>query len=156
MFTTTASVPINSGVEPTLTPQQVWQGLVIRARNEDERFVPPGHRFELVQDNGDQLVRRVHLADGRVELQHISFHGERLMVFDFVEGPQLGLIFCVIETDADGEFCLRMTFLTEFAHLAHGSAEEAAFAAHRRPLMMGQPPQVLDVIRELVKEGTLA
>lgn len=155
MFTTTASVPINDGVEPTLTRRQVWQGLAIRARNGDDRFIPPGHRFEILEDNGDNLVRRVYLADGREELQRISFHGERLMVFDFVEGPQLGLIFCLIETDADGEFCLRMTFLTEFAHLAHGSAEEVAFAAHRRPLMMGQPLQVLDVIRELVKEGTL-
>lgn len=155
MFTTTASVRIDNGVPPTLTPQQVWQGLLLRARNGDDRFVPPGHRFVVEQDNGDNVLRRVYLADGVVELQRISFHDERLMVFDFIEGPQLGLIFCLLETDGNGEHCLRMTFLTEFAHLGHGSPEEAEFAAKRRPLMMGQPELVLGVIRELVKEGRL-
>ena len=155
MFTTTTSVAINDGVEPTLTPQQVWRGLKIRARNGDPRFVPPGHRFEILEDDGDSLMRRVHLADGRVELQRITFHNERLVVFDFVEGPQLGLILCLIETDAESRYCLRMTFLTEFADLPHGSPAEAEFAAGRRAVMIGQPTRVLEVVRELVTEGVL-
>lgn len=155
MFTTSTSVRINDGVEPELSLDQVWHGLEIRARNEDERFVPPGHRFEVLEDHGDWLLRRVHLHDGREEVQRVSFHGRKLVVFDFIEGPQLGLILCVIETDAEAQHCLRMTFLSEFAGMEHGSAEEADLAASRREAMSAQPSRVLDVMRELAKEGVL-
>ena len=155
MFTTSNTVRINDGQAPALTPEQVWRGLQIRARNGDDRFVPPGHRFEIVEDNGDRLLRKVYLSDGVQELQRISFHGTNLVVFDFVEGPQLGMILCLIETDDESQYCLRMTFLSEFADLAHGSTEEAEFAAGRRQVMLGQPARVIDVIRELATEGVL-
>ena len=156
MFTTTATAPFDGrdGRVP-LTPEQVWLGLQIRARNGDERFAPPGHTFEIVSDDGETVMRKAFLADGGVELQRITSHGSRVQVFEFVEGPQQSVILCCIETDADAQFVLRLTFLTTFPGLEHGSAEEAAFAAKRRPLMTGQPAHVLDVIRHLVDEGVL-
>ena len=155
MFTTTATAPFDGSDGRSLTPDQVWRGLQIRARNGDERFAPPGHRFEVISDDGETVMRTAHLADGTVEVQRITSHGSRVQVFEFVEGPQKSVILCSIETDADARFVLRLTFLTSFPGLEHGSAEEAAFAAKRRPLMTGQPAHVLQVIRSLVDEGVL-
>ncbi|WP_375399892.1 AtaL-like protein [uncultured Amnibacterium sp.] len=155
MFTTSTSVRFNTGDLPELTPEQVWAGLVIRARNGDERFAPPGHRFEVIDDSDAAVVRRAYLADGREELQRITMHGERVMVFEFIEGPQKSVILCAIETDDEGEYRLRLTFLTTFPELVHHSVEEQEFAARRRPLMQGQPNHILGVVRQLVNEGVL-
>ena len=154
MFTTTASAKLDDGRRP-LAPDQAWRGLQIRARNGDDRFVPPGHRFEIVSDDGDGLLRKVYLADGDEEMQRITFHGERLVVFDFVEGPQRGLILCLLETDEDGGHWLRMTFLTDLTQVEHNSDEEVEFAAARRPFLLGEPARVLEVIRQLVDEGAV-
>jgi Domain of unknown function (DUF1857) len=156
VFTTTEAVRINPPDEPvTLSREQVWRALEIRARNGDDRFVPPGHRFEVVEDEGDRLLRRVILESREEELQKISFHGRRVVVFDFVEGPQNSVMICAIESDDDGEYWLRITFLTEFRDIAHGSEEEQALALERRPLMRRQPSLVLSVARELVTEGRI-
>jgi Domain of unknown function (DUF1857) len=156
MFTTTESVPINGpGDTVKLTPDQVWHALQIRARNGDERFVPPGHRFEVIEDDGARLVRRVYIDGRDDELQEISFHGRCVNVFDFVEGPQRSVIICNLEADDDGEYWLRLTFLTEFSGVDHASTQERQIAAERRPLMRRQPSIILAVARQLLGEGRL-
>ena len=155
MFTFTVSVPINDGAKPELTPQQVWQGLLIRGRNGDDRFVPPNHRFTVLEDNGDWLIRRVELSNGVEELQRVTFHGENLKVYQFIEGPQLGMMLTTIETDERGEYCLKMTFIVKVEGIEHGSDEEEELANRRRPMMAKQPALVLEVVRELVNEGVL-
>lgn len=161
MFTTTASAPINpAGTALKISPEQVWEGMQIRARNGDDRFVPPDHRFEIFADEGDRLMRMVHLREGtpeaKKELQRISFHGQRLMVYDFIEGPQRSVIMCFIESDDSGEYYLRHTYLTEFREFAHCSPGEAEISKLRRPMMTAQPAGVLEVIRSLVIEGVIA
>lgn len=154
MFTVIASAPINSEEEPIrLSPEQVWEGLQIRARNGDDRFVPPGHRFEVIDDQGDVLTRRVHLEDREYEVQRISFHGGRVAIFDFIEGGQRSVIVNSIETDEKGEYELKFTYLVEFRDLEHGSEAEVQLARDRRALMTGQPGNVLGVIRRLAAEG---
>jgi Domain of unknown function (DUF1857) len=154
VFTVISSVPINPDGEPVrLTPEQVWRGLQIRARNGDDRFVPPGHRFEVVDDQGDVLTRRVYLEEREDELQRISFHGGRVAIFDFIEGGQRSVIVSSIETDDDGEYLLKFTYLVEFLGLDHGSEEELELARDRRQVMTGQPGRVLEVVRELASEG---
>lgn len=156
MFTVSEAVRLNEpGDAPQLTPDQVWHALQIRARNGDERFVPPGHRFEVLEDNGDWLTRRVVLHDRDDELQRISFHGGRVVVFDFFAGPQKSVVLSVIETDDEGEHWLRLTFLVEFRALAHSSPEEREIADQRRPMMRRQPGHIIAVARELAREGRL-
>lgn len=154
MFTVIASAPLNpDGETVQLTPDQVWQGLQVRARNGDDRFVPPGHRFEVIEDQGDVLTRRVQLEEREDEIQRISFHGGRVAVLDFIEGDQRSVILNSIETDEEGEYELKFTYLVEFRDLEHGSEDEKQLARDRRQLMTGQPGNVLRVIRELAAEG---
>jgi Domain of unknown function (DUF1857) len=156
MFTTTHAERINGDNDTIrLTPEQVWRALEIRARNGDDRFVPPHHRFDVLEDDGNRLLRRVHLDGREDELQEITFHGGRVNVFNFIEGPQRSIIICNLETDDDCEYWLRFTFLSEFTDIPHGSEEEVRIAAERRPLMRRQPGLVLSVARELVSEGRL-
>ncbi len=155
MFTTTTAVRVNEGGQPVLTPRQLWHALQIRARNGDERFVPPGHRFEVLEDDGDALTRRVLRHGHEAELQRITFHGGRVMVFDFVEGPQQTVIVCALEVDGDGELWLRLTFHAAFRDLPHGSPAERAAAAERRPAMARQPSRIVAISRELAREGRI-
>ena len=157
MFTITAAEPINRDADAIrVTPEQVWRGLQMRARNLDERFVPPGHRFEVIDDDGDVITRRVALDGRPEELQRVSFHGGRVVVFDFVEGGQRSVILNAIESDDDGEGQLRFTYLIEFTDIEHGSDAERRAADERRPAMAGQPARVMKVIRALVEEGRIA
>lgn len=156
MFTITAAEPVNRPEDATrLTYEQVWRGLQMRARNLDERFVPPGHRFEVLDDDGDVITRRVALGDRPDELQRVSFHGGRVVVFDFVEGAQRSVILNTIESDPSGALQLRFTYLIQFTDVEPGSAEERRAAEERRPAMSGQPARVMTVIRALVEEGRI-
>ena len=56
----------------------------------------------------ETVMRAAHLADSAVEVQRITFHGSRVQVFEFVEGPQKSVILCSIETDADARFVVRL------------------------------------------------
>ena len=157
MFTITAAQPVNPpGTAPRLTAAQVWEGLELRARVLDERFTPPGHHFEVLADEEAGLTRRVQRAGQPEEVQRVTFHGDRVVVYDFVEGPQRSIILNAIETDDDGELALRFTYLIEYQDLVAGSAEERQAAEERRPAMTGQPGRVMQVIRALVAEGRIA
>lgn len=146
------AVPINEPDEPVLTPEQVWEGLEIRARNGDKRFVPPGHTFEVIEDRGSEILRSFELNGGDPQFQRISFHGDRVMVFDFLSGSVRATIINAIEDDDTGECQLRFTFITQSAD---GSVEPAEVASKRRASMERQPAATLAVIRALAQEGKL-
>jgi len=157
MVTVTARARVNQD-DPTavvLTADQVWRGLAMRARARDPRFVPPGHRFRIITDEGDHLVRHVLLDDGHEELERITFHGGRIVVVDLIEGRQRSLMINTIETDDYRRLVLNFTHVTEFIGMEHGSPEERALAAHRLPTTMQLPAATLETIRELVAEGRL-
>lgn len=51
---------------PLITRQQLWQGLVARVR-QPHRFVIGLERFDIFDDQGDRLTRRLHLPGLTVE-----------------------------------------------------------------------------------------
>jgi hypothetical protein len=155
VFTITGAIKVNDGQEPTLSTEHVWNGLQLLARAADPLLIPPGHQFEVIEDNGNELIRSVRLADGTKELQRITFHGNRVAIFDFIEGPQLGHIIWTIETDLDGEDLLRMTTIAGFEWMPHQSASEIELAETRRPLMPVVLVQILGAFRKLAREGVL-
>lgn len=61
-------IEINDPLNPLLVPltsQQVWQGLVLRAR-EPEAFMLGLDRAEILSDTGDVLERELHFGAARI------------------------------------------------------------------------------------------
>lgn len=56
--------PLNPLLEP-LTPHQIWQGLVLRAR-EPEAFMLGLDRAEILSDTGNVLERELHFGSARI------------------------------------------------------------------------------------------
>ncbi|MGW1412103.1 AtaL-like protein [Streptomyces sp. NPDC002403] len=157
MFTIKAQAPVNADPrEPRLDAEQVYAALVRRARastTNDPDLVPPGHRFEILGDQGDRLTRRTVLDDGRESTARVSFHGRRLVVVDFFEGWQRGTITQLVTTDDDGELLLEIISQTEIPGVEHNSPEERTLLDQRRAFMSTAPQQTIAYARKLAAEG---
>src|SRR5439155_18852046 len=86
----TAAVPVNPSGERTLTREQVWAGLVLKAR--DARlFLPPEActKCEVVAEDKDFIVRdAVIMKDEITEI--VTFNPKRKVSFHQVKRPREG------------------------------------------------------------------
>ena len=77
MIYSTATVPVNPQGETALTRDQLWQGLVLKAR--DARlFLPPGActKCDVVVDAKDYLIREATImGDDLSEIVYIDHYG---------------------------------------------------------------------------------
>ena len=107
MIFSTATVPVNPSGERKLTREQVWAGLVLKAR--DARlFLPPGActKCEVVAEGKDFIVRKaVILKDEITEI--VTFAQQRKVSFHQVKSPREGVIVNEILEDDAGELHLK-------------------------------------------------
>jgi hypothetical protein len=107
MIFSTATVPVNPSGERPLTRDQVWAGLVRKAR--DARlFLPPGActKCELVAEGKDFIVREaVILGDALMEI--VTFAPQHKVSFHQVKSPREGVIVNEIPEDGAGALQLR-------------------------------------------------
>ncbi|MFI2188322.1 AtaL-like protein [Streptomyces sioyaensis] len=158
MFTIRAEVRVNDDAgAPRLNAEQVYSAMVRRARassTKDPELVPPGHRFEILEDHGDWLTRHVTRDDGQESTAKVTFHGPYLVVVHFIDGWQRGLMSQMLTVAEDGELLLNFTALSEVPGMAHNSPEEQAIAQARRKVMGTAPAQLLTYARQLAAATT--
>lgn len=107
MIYSTATVPVNPEGEIPLSRAQVWQGLVLKARDA-RQFLPPGlcTRCDVVEENATHLVREATI--GGVDLREIiAFEPEGKVTFFQATGPREGAIVYELSADEAGELRLR-------------------------------------------------
>ena len=107
MIYSTATVAVNPAGETPLTRAQVWQGLVLKAR--DARlFLPPGlcTQCDVLQDDRTHIVREATIA-GATLRELITFEPESKVTFFQATGPREGAIINELSEDADGTLWLR-------------------------------------------------
>ncbi len=159
MFTIKAEARVNGDPdEPWLSAEQLYAALVQRARADSSKspeLVPPGHVFEIIEDQGDRLTRRAVREDGKESIARVTFHGGRLVVVDFIDGWQRGLIAQMVTTAEDGELMLGFTALSEIPGVEHNSPEEVAIANSRRKVMGSAPNQTIAYARQLARSGDI-
>ncbi|KUM95455.1 hypothetical protein AQI95_43140 [Streptomyces yokosukanensis] len=159
MFTIKAEARVNDDPdEPRLSAEQLYAALVRRARADSSRtpdLVPPGHVFEIIEDQGDRLTRRAVREDGKESLARVTFHGGRLVVVDFIDGWQRGVIAQMVTTTEGGELTLVFTALSEIPGIEHNSPEEVAIANSRRNVMGSAPDQTIAYARQLARSGDI-
>ena len=107
MIYSTATVPVNPEGEAPLTRAQIWQGLVLKAR--DARlFLPPGlcTRCDVVEESASHFVRDATIAGDDLR-EIITLEPESKVTFFQVSGPREGAIVNELFEDADGALQLR-------------------------------------------------
>ena len=124
MIYSTATVPVNPQGELALTRAQVWQGLVLKARDA-RQFLPPGActKCEVVVDAKDYILREATImGDDLSEI--ITFEAQTKVSFFQRSGPREGVIVNQILEDENGDLLLKFYCLLGLRNQEPGSKEE--------------------------------
>lgn len=157
MIHSTATVPVNSKDETGLTRDQVWQGLMLKARDA-RQFLPPGlcTRCDVVEESATHLVREATIAGGDLR-EIITFEPQSKVTFFQATGPREGAIVNELFEDGQGQLQLRFyCYLGLRGKTPNGPEEQAEQAwmdgdkGYRSALV-----STLKRTRELVADGTL-
>lgn len=158
MIYSTATVPVNPDGASPLSRSQIWQGLVLKAR--DARlFLPPGFctKCDVTVDGDGFIVREATILNADLT-EIITFEPEKKVSFHQWTGPREGVIVNELFEDENGELQLKFYCLTGLRHAGAGSPEEQTEQAmmdspdkgYRRALLA-----TLERTRALVAEGRI-
>jgi hypothetical protein len=157
MIYSTATVPVNPQGEITLTREQAWKGLELKAR--DARlFLPPGlcTRCDVVEESTTHFVREATIAGSDLR-EIITLEPQGKITFFQATGPREGAIVNELFEDEAGELQLRFyCYLGLRGKEPNGpeeQAEQALFDSDR-----GYKSALLSTLkrtRELLAEGRL-
>jgi hypothetical protein len=126
MIYSTATIPVNPAGETALTPQQVWQGLVLKAR--DARlFLPEGlcTRCDVVEESATHFVREATIAGADLR-EIIVLEPQSKVTFFQATGPREGAIVNELFEDEAGELQLRFYCYLGLRGKEPGGPEEQA------------------------------
>jgi Domain of unknown function (DUF1857) len=158
MIYSTATVPVNPQGETALTRDQLWQGLVLKAR--DARlFLPPGActKCDVVVDAKDYLIREATImGDDLSEI--VAFEAQTKVSFFQRSGPKEGVIVNQILEDAHGVLTLKFYCLLGLRDHAPDGPEEQREKAQLDSAEHGYKAALLSTLartRQLVSEGKI-
>jgi hypothetical protein len=157
MIYSTATVPVNPQGEAPLTRAQIWQGLVLKARDA-RQFLPPKlcTRCEVVEESATHIVREATIAGDDLR-EIISFEPERKVTFFQVAGPREGAIINELFEDETGALQLRFYCYTGLRGKTPFGPEEQAEQA-QFDSDQGYKAALLSTLkrtRELLADGKL-
>jgi len=157
MIYSTATVPVNPEGEVALTREQVWAGLVLKAR--DARlFLPPGlcTRCDVVEESDTHIVREAMIG-GQDLREIIVFEDEKKVSFFQATGPREGVIVNELFEDDAGALLLKFYGYLGLRGKTPGGPEEQAEQAvfdseqgYKAALL-----STLKKTRELIAEGKI-
>ncbi len=157
MIYSTATLPVNPPGQAPLTREQLWQGLVHKARDPG-LFFPPGECTDsrIVEEGTSHLVRQATiLGDDITEI--ITFEAQQKVTFFQMKSPREGAIINELLEDDQGQLQLRFyAYLGLRGKLPNGPEEQAAQAwMDSDKGFKAAIASTLGRIRALVVEGTL-
>jgi hypothetical protein len=157
MIYSTATVQVNPDGETRLTRDQIWRGLILKARDA-RQFLPPGlcTRCDVVEESHTHFVREATIA-GTDLREIITVESGSKVTFFQATGPREGVIVNELSEDAAGE--LQLTFYCYLglrgkeANGPEEQAEQAKFdsdTGYKAALL-----STLKRTRELLAEGKI-
>jgi len=156
MFTVDRYVPVNAGLaagEPRLSRDQIWQGLMMKARDA-KPFVHKMAVCDVTKEWNGGLDREIVFHDMPMG-ERLFFYPQEKIVFLRTHGVEMGAITNEIVEDDRGELLLRFAFTLEREGMQPDSPEERAFAAEYGQGYLVSVQKTIDAIRALVKQGKL-
>ncbi|UCV17743.1 SRPBCC family protein [Ferribacterium limneticum] len=158
MIFSTAVVPVNPAGEVRLSRDQLWAGLVLKARDASQ-FLPPGFcpKCDVVGEGKNFIVREAVIFDDDIT-EIVSFKPMEKVSFHQVKSPREGVIVNEILEDANGELQLKF-----YAYLGLLGADAGSERERQEQEMFDSEDRgykaallsTLARIRSLVKEGKL-
>ncbi|KAA1004897.1 DUF1857 family protein [Paraburkholderia panacisoli] len=137
----------NDDSEPVhLNRQQVWEGLVGKAKNAVP-FVAAITHCSIVEQHPDRLIREIVLH-GETMREMILFFPEERVEFIRLSGKAKGQIKNILEEDGAGKLYLRFTFDLALDGVESGNAEEIEFANNMEAAYLDAVNTTLHRIRE--------
>jgi hypothetical protein len=154
MYVISASLEINpEGVTPKLEHEQVWQGLVMKARNALP-FVKAMEACKVIHEYNDGFLREIVLRGVKMT-ERITFTPPVEVYFERVDAQGYdGWISNLISESRYG-LMLTFTFAVGFPGAAPGSAEEKHQGDAVKSSYLSAIQSTLDATRRLVQEGKL-
>ena len=158
MIYSTATIPVNPAGARALTRDQVWAGLVLKARDAGQ-FLPPGMctRCEVLFEGKDHLMREAVILGDTLH-EFVSFVPKQKVSFHQVKSPREGVIVNEINEDASGQLQLRFYAYLGLLGEASGSDKERDQQAMLDSDERGYPAALRATLartRALVLEGKL-
>jgi hypothetical protein len=155
MIHATATIPVNPAGSPSLTRDQVWQGLVMKARDA-RQFLPPGActKCEVVAEGDGYLVRDATILGADLR-EIVTFEPKSKVSFHQVSGPREGVIVNQILEDGHGSLSLRFYCLLGLRDFQQGGPEEQREQATMESGYRSALESTLVKVRELVAQGRI-
>lgn len=158
MIYSTATVPVNPPGEESLTREQAWRGLVLKARDA-RQFLPPGFcdKCDVVQEGQDFIVRDAIIQKENLT-EIVTFEPMSKVSFHQFKGPREGVIVNELIEDDNGALQLRFYCLLGLKGAAPDGPEEQQEKARMDSEDKGYKKALLSTLartRSLVKEGKL-
>jgi len=144
--------PLNPMLMP-LTPQQVWQGLVLRAR-EPEAFILGLDRAEILSDAGNVLERKLHFGAARIR-DTVTLIPHTVVRYDTHATAEHagGSLTMSIETPDDVRIFVRFVYATTMADADAGG--DTRYADIVRSAYHAADIDTIAKIREFAAAGRL-
>ena len=158
MIFSTATVPVNPAGEAKLTRDQLWAGLVLKARDA-RMFLPAGActRCDVVAEGKGFIVREAVIQGDEIT-EIVSFVPQTKVSFHQAKSPREGVIVNEILEDDAGELQLRFYAYLGLVDAAAGSDKERAAQAALDSPDRGYRAALLSTLartRALAAEGKL-
>jgi hypothetical protein len=159
MIFSTATLPVNPPGEPRLTREQVWAGLVMKARDA-RSFLPEGFctKCTVVAEGEGFIVREAVILNEELT-EIVTFVPQRKASFHQVKSPREGVIVNEILEDEAGALLLRFYAYLGLPGVAPGGDEERQAQAALDSEERGYKAALRSTLartRELAREGRLA
>ncbi len=148
MFALSYTINVNpSGVEPVLSREQIWRGLVMKAENALP-FVPGMTRCNVIERTGNQILREVTFA-GNSHRERITLHPPVQVHFERI--GENGFIENTI-SDSEQGLLLNFTFGLNFPGTDPGSDEERNKGEGMRHAYVAAVDATLSRVRQMVSD----
>ena len=140
-------------VETSLSREQLWQALVWKGEF-PTLFIAPAKECTILERMADGFLRAVVFVDDPEPIQERVFlEPMNRVTFLRLNGPVLGRILNDLATDDSGALTLQFSFTFSLVGVAHGSAEERAYAEKFTATYIDAVNSTLDAAREFVRTG---
>jgi len=154
MIFVTHQLPVNVPGQPHLTPQDVWDGLVLKANNALP-FVPSMTYCEVTRRHSDTAFDRDIDFRGQRFTERITLEQPHRVTFTRIAGPVLGTIVNEIEGPSD-DLKLRFSFALVVAGVEGGSAAEQEYAGSMTGDYLKAVAATLNAMRRIAEENAVS
>lgn len=151
MYTLSYAIPINpDGAEPSLSREQVWKGLEMKAENAIP-FVNGMTQCDVIERDENTILREITF-NGAQSREAITLYEPVKVQFERTDGT--GWIDNTI-SDSETGLILSFTFGINFPGIEAGSAEEKSKGDSMRGAYVSAVSATLSRVRQMVAAGEL-